>query len=161
MNKFKLALLIAFFPLMVFASDAIGGVMKLFYGTFAVIVIGFLISFISVIYYVVRRKERAFVLSGTLSVMIFLLGMILEVMTENEAIEMSSIFFIPSLLILTILFSRKTKDNKTELVAHCILVLSLILLFSKSIALTQFFNIEMLNSLSYLTYLTRSSICDA
>ena len=145
--------MIALVPSMVFASDAIGGVMKLFYGIFAVVVIGFLISFISAIYYVVRRKERAFALSGTLSVMIFLLGMILEVMTENEAIEISSIFFIPSLLVLTILFSKKTNDNKTELVSHCILASSLILLFSKSIALTQFFNIEILNSLYYLTYL--------
>lgn len=153
MNKFKLTLLIVLVPSIVFANDAIGGVMKLFYGIFAIVVLGILISFISAIYYLIRRKESAFTLSGTLSSIVFLFGIILEVMTENETIEISSIFFIPSLLVLTILSSKKTNDNKTELIWHCILASSLILLFSRLISLIQFFNIEILNSLYYLTYL--------
>ncbi|MFN3444661.1 MAG: hypothetical protein ACK44D_02905 [Bacteroidia bacterium] len=153
MNKFKLTLLIVLVPSIVFANDAIGGVMKLFYGIFAIVVLGILISFISAIYYLIRRKESAFTLSGTLSSIVFLFGIILEVMTENETIEISSIFFIPSLLVLTILSSKKTNDNKAELIWHCILASSLILLFSRLISLIQFFNIEILNSLYYLTYL--------
>ncbi len=135
-------------PLFFSANDIIGGLFNLLYTYIAVC----LVSLFLAIYYFTSRKEKVFILVLFISLPLFLVGMLFHRTNFYSSIDISLLFFIPSLISYTMLFLRKVNDNKTKLFWHVMLLPTLILLFSKLLELFLIFDIEIWSFFPSLTY---------
>ncbi len=135
-------------PIFLLANDIVGGILNLFYIYIAVCLVSLLLT----IYYLRTRKEKTFVQALSLSSLIFLIGILFHRMDFNSPFNFSLLFFIPSLIIFTLLFLRKVNENKTKLIWHVMLLPTLILLYSKLLELFLIFDIEIWSFFPSLTY---------
>lgn len=135
-------------PIFLLSNGIVGGILSLFYAYIAVCLVSLLLT----IYYLRTRKEKVFVLALSLSSLIFLIGILFHRTDLYSPINISSFFFIPSLISFTLLFLRKVNDNKTKLIWHVMLLPTLILLYSKLLELFLIFDIEIWSFFPSLTY---------
>ncbi len=136
-------------PIFLLSNGIVGGILSLFYTYIAVCLVSLLLT----IYYLRTRKEKTFVQAISLSSLILLIGILFHRTDLYSPINISSPFFIPSLINFTLLFLRKVNDNKTKLIWHVMLLPTLILLYSKLLELFLIFDIEIWSFFPSLTYI--------